>query len=149
MICDTNNLIIAKIYPNCSEKNRKIIKDHFEKWIGDISWKSFEMYYYIVMNSIIEPNEKYEQSIFDNLNAIKDKSRGCYPNDYQNILVTMYNLYMGSKLIQVERFKIVAKESDDIELVFLNDMDHFDYGEIDARLLRLYFKHFANTVEEN
>ena len=125
--------------------------------------------------------------IFDRLNDIKNASRNCYPNDYQNILATMYNLYMSNKLIQADRFKIVVKESDDIELVFLSDMDNFDYGkfnlewlkmysaglldeisknntaryeiskiyadkvehgEIDARLLQLYFKHFANVVEE-
>lgn len=188
LICDTNNLIIAKIYPNCSEKNKIIIKKHFEKWIGNVSWKSFEMYYYIVINNIIEPNENYEQLIFDRLNDIKDASRKCYPNDYQNILTTMYNLYMSSKLIQADKFRIIVKESDDIELVFLSDMDNFDYskfnlewlkmysfglldeicknntaryeiskiyadkvehGDIDARLLRLYFKHFANVVEEN
>lgn len=38
----------------------------------------------------------------------------------------MYNLYMSNKLIQADRFKIVVKESDDIELVFLSDMDNFD-----------------------
>lgn len=188
LVCDTNNLIIAKIYPNCSENNKKIIKKHFEKWMGNISWKSFEMYYYIVMNNIIEPNENYEQLIFDSLNDIRDVSRNCYPNDYQNILATMYNLYINSKLIQTDKFKIIVKESDDVELVFLSDMDNFDYskfnlewlktysagllddicknntarykiskiyadkvehGEIDDRLLRLYFKHFVNVVEEN
>ncbi len=64
--------------------------------------------------------------IFDRLNDIKNASCNCYPNDYQNILATMYNLYMSNKLIQADRFKIVVKESDDIELVFLSDMDNFD-----------------------
>lgn len=140
------------------------------------------------MNNIIEPNENYEQLIFDRLNDIKDASHKRYPNDYQNILATMYNLYMSNKLIQADRFKIAVQESDDIELVFLSDMDNFDYGkfnlewlkmysvglldeicknntarheiskiyadkvehgEIDTQLLRLYFKHFANVVEES
>lgn len=187
LICNTNSLIIAKIYPNCGEKNKEMIKKHFEKWIGNVTWQSFEIYYYIVMNNILEPSESYEQLILDKLGDIEAESYSRYPNDYQNILTTMYNMYMGSKLIQAEKFKTIIKESDNTELVFLSDMDNFDYskfnlewlkmysgglldeicknktaryeiskiyankvehGEIDVQLLRLYFKHFENIIEE-
>lgn len=137
LICDSNNLIIAKIYPNCDENNKEMIKKHFENWIGRVSWKSFEMYYYIVMNNIIEPDANYEQLIFAQMNDIEVKSRNCYPNDYYNILTTMCNLYMNNKLTQADRFKEIIKESDEAELVFLSDMENFDYNNFNLEWLTM------------
>ncbi len=149
LICDSNNLIIAKIYPNCGEKNKEMIRNHFENWIGRVSWKSFEMYYYIVMNNIIEPNADYEHLIFDQINDIEAKSRNCYPNDYNNILITMCNLYMNDKLIQTERFKEILKDSNEDELLFLSDMDNFDYNNFNLEWLTMYAGGLLKEIAQN
>lgn len=149
LICDNTNLIMAKIYSNCDKKNKEIIKSHFENWIGRASWKSFEMYYYIVMNDIIEPDVDYEKLIFEQMADIEKKSRNCYPNDYNNILVTMCNLYMNNKLIQIDRFKEMIKESEEGELVFLSDKDNFDYKKFNLEWLTRYARGLLKEIAQN
>ncbi|MCM1155370.1 MAG: SIR2 family protein [Roseburia sp.] len=149
LICDNNNLIMAKIYPNCDKKNKEIIKNHFENWIGRTSWQSFEMYYYIVVNGIIEPDVKYEQLIFEQMADIEKKSRNCYPNDYNNILVTMCNLDMNNKLVQIDRFKEMIKESEESELVFLSDKDNFDYKKFNLEWLTMYAGGLLKEIAQN
>lgn len=137
LICDSNNLIVAKIYPYCSKNNKELIKKHFENWIGRVSWESFEMYYYIVMNNVIDPDADYEQLIFEQMNDIEVVNRNCYPNEYNNILTTMCNLYMNGKLIQMDKFKEIIKESNEEELIFLSDMDNFDYNNFNLEWLTM------------
>lgn len=107
LICNKKNLLIAKMYPYCDKSNRQLIKQHFEKWEKEISLASCEIYFHIVNNGIIKEKEDYEQQILYYITEKKGQAiNGIdFPNDCQDLLVCMYNLYVNGKLIQVENFK--------------------------------------------
>lgn len=138
LLCDTKNLVLARLYSNCGKENKERIQQYFESWKGDASWESCEVYYNIVMNDIIKPVADYENLIFENINKIRDESWGHFPNDYQNILTIMCNLYMNDKLINRENYEKIIMNTTEHELMFLSDMENFDYTKFDLEWLYFF-----------
>lgn len=109
---DEKSLIAAKIYPYCSKKNQEMTVKYFENNLGNLTWESYELYYEIVTNDIIKPNLEYEQKIFTDINNIKKIYSNRIPNEYENILTTMCNLYLNDKVIDVGTLKEIIKNSE-------------------------------------
>lgn len=188
LICVEKALLIAGIFSYCNEENKRVICQYFEKWKGSATSDACEIYYTAVINEVIEPRKDFEQMIIKNIDKIEENSRGAFPNAYQDILTIMYNLYINNKLILVKEYLDIIKASGDDELIFLSDMNEFDYnkfklewlnsyhgglvdviahntvarfniskifaekveyGEINNKLLKVYFKYFANITEES
>ena len=61
----------------------------------------------------------------------------------------MCNLYMNGKLIQTNRFKEIIKESDEDELVFLSDMDNFDYNNFNLEWLTMCAEALLKQIAQN
>lgn len=135
LLKETKDLVLARLYLNCDKNNKERIQQYFESWKGDASWESCEVYYSIVMNDIIEPAADYENLIFENIDKIRDESCGHFPNDYQNILITMCNLYMNDKLINKESYEKIIKNTNEDELMFLSDISNFDYTKFNLEWL--------------
>lgn len=128
-------LVLANLYSNCDEDNMERIQQYFDNWKGNASWESWEVYYNIVMSDIIEPSAEYENLIFQNIDKIRVNNKGHFPNDYQNILLTMCNLDLGNKLINKVDYKNVIKNANEDELIFLSDINNFDYTKFNLEWL--------------
>lgn len=146
LLCETKELVLAALYPNCDIENKERIRQYFKNWKGNASSDSYEIYYCIIMNDIIEPLLDYEKLIFENLDKIRDNSRGCFPNVYQNILTNMCNLYMNDKLINRGIYENIINNSNEDELVFLSDMEGFDYTKFKLDWLCFYDKKLLKGI---
>jgi len=131
-------LILAKMYPYCGDANKNIIRNFFQKEIKGADWVFFDRYGEAVLNGILVPDRDFEQKIYNNINVIKEKSQGCYPNTYQDILITMFNLYGKGKIIDTNRLKSILRQSEDAMLIFLSDMEGFDYSVFDINWLQYF-----------
>lgn len=138
LLCTNRCLIAARIFPYCAEKNKALIKQYFGKWSGTGDWNSVEIYYDLVYNKIIEPSEQFEKMIYRDISKIKEKSRHSFPNDYQNILITMYNLYLNDLIVCVDELKKAIEDSDNDELKFLNNIEEYNFNNFKLEWLKLY-----------
>lgn len=155
LLSGKDDLTVAMIYPFCGENNRSIIKAHFAQWKKSVSLNSCNEYYYIVSNDIGDPEEEYEQSVFSYIHSEKKKDK-CnsdiviYNNNICNdIMVSMYNLYMKNKIIQNEKFIMLVNEFGDEQLIFLSDMDAFDYDKFKLEWLNYYADELLEKIAKN
>lgn len=149
LLVSKKNSILATIYPYCDEKNKRQIEEYFQKEIKQFTWKFYGLYYQIVSNDIIKPDKDYEQLIFSNINEIKKQSQGVYPNQYENILITMINLKMNHKILNMEKLNDVLNHSEMTEIIFLNDTEHFDYNEFNLDWLLYFSEELLNEIASN
>lgn len=149
LLKNETSLIIAKMYPYCSERNKKIIKEYLIELFREKSLNMHELYYEMVINDIIEPAEDYESQIFAKIDKIKEDSRGYSPNPYEAILNDMCNLYINNKVKYVDRFKDAVMNSDDFRLVFLGDIENFDYSKFDIEWLKQFRGGLIKEIARN
>ncbi len=121
LLCDEKAMTVAKIYPNCSEKNQQIIRQYFTDW-KKTQRNQWELYFHLVTNHIIDQSEEFEQSMLEQIDY--GKSDQC-----EEILIMFYNLYMNNQWIHVEELKNILKNTDSLMLRFLGGMDEFDYDK--------------------
>ena len=146
---DEKSLIAAKIYQYCSNKNKETIVKYFENNLKNLDWESYELYYEIVFNDIVKPNPEYEQKIFVDINNIKKKYSNHIPNEYENLLTTMCNLYLNDKIIDVEKLKEIIKDSEQDNLIFLSDIENFDYSKFDIEWLTFFHGGLLTDISQN
>lgn len=143
------SLIAAKIYPYCSKKNQEMIVKYFENILENLTWESYELYYEIVTNDIIKPNLEYEQKIFTDIDNIKEIYRNRIPNEYENVLTTMCNLYLNEKIIDVGTLKEIIKNSEQDNLIFLSDIENFDYSKFNIEWLTSFHDGLLMDISQN
>lgn len=146
---DGKSLIAAKIYQYCSKENQKMIVKYFENNLNNLTWESYNLYYEIVINDILNPNSGYEQKIFTNINNIKERYSNCTPNEYENLLTTMCNLYLNDKIIEVKKLKEIIKDSEQDNLIFLSDVENFDYRKFDLEWLTSFHGGLLIEISQN
>lgn len=149
LLKNETSLVIAKMYPYCSERNQRIIKEYLIEQFKENSLNMHELYYEMVINDIIEPAEDYESLIFAKIDKIKEDSRGYSPNPYEAILNEMCNLYINNKVKYVDRFKDAVMNSDDFRLVFLGDIENFDYSKFDIEWLKQFRGGLLKEIAQN
>ena len=149
LLKNETSLITAKMYPYCSERNQKIIKEYLIELFREKSLNMHELYYEMVINDIIEPAEDYESQILAEIDKIKEDSRGCSPNLYKIILNEMCNLYINNKVKNADKFKAVITNSADFRLVFLGDIEKFDYSKFDIEWLKQFQGGLLKEIAQN
>lgn len=146
---DEKSLIAAKIYQYCSKKNQETIVKYFENNLKNLTWESYELYYEIVFNDILKPNPEYEQKVFADINNIKKRFSKKIPNEYENVLTTMCNLYLNDKIIDIEKLKEIIKDSEQDNLIFLSDIENFDYSKFDIEWLTSFHSGLLMDISQN
>lgn len=149
LLQESKDLVLARMYPDCGIENKERIQRHFENWIGDTSSESCEVYYFLVMNDVVEPAEDYEKLIIEGIDEIRNESRGHFPNEYQDILTILCNLYMNDKLINKESYEKIIKNTNEDELLFLSDISNFDYEKFDIEWLNLFGDELIKKIAQN
>lgn len=102
-----------------------------------------------MFNDIVKPNPEYEQKIFVDINNIKKKYSNHIPNEYENLLTTMCNLYLNDKIIDVEKLKEIIKDSEQDNLIFLSDIENFDYSKFDIEWLTFFHGGLLTDISQN
>lgn len=146
---DERSLIAAKIYPYCSEEDQEMTVKYFENNLKNLTWKSYELYYEIVTDDIVKPNAEYERKIFMDINNIKRLYINRIPNEYENVLTTMCNLYLNDKITDVETLKGIIKNSEQDHLKFLSDIENFDYRKFNIEWLTSFHKDLLMDISQN
>ena len=127
LLCREKAFSAVKIYPYCDANNQEKIRQFFADWKED-SWRCYEIYADIVMYDIIEPRAEFEQKILQSLDEIKKISSGDMSEEYEDVLVTLYRLFIDKKLAHTGEFREALLKSDRPLLQFLGDMETFDYS---------------------
>lgn len=122
---------------------------YFENNLGNLTWESYELYYEIVTNDIIKPDLEYEQKIFADINNIKKICSNRIPNEYENVLTTMCNLYLNDKIIDVGTLKEIIKNSEQDNLIFLSDIENFDYSKFNIEWLTSFHDGLLIDISQN
>ncbi|MBE5934259.1 MAG: hypothetical protein E7262_00520 [Lachnospiraceae bacterium] len=141
------SLIVSKIYSYCDSSNKRKIKRFFKEWKGDSSWRSIELYYYLVSKGIVEPSSEYEIIIYDRIQ--KHDEQKPFGFEERNILITLFNLKVSDKLALADDFMRLIQKFKDDEIYFLNDMENYDYSNFKLEWLGLYGQELIKKISNN
>lgn len=61
----------------------------------------------------------------------------------------MCNLYLNDKIIDVEKLKEIIKDSEQDNLIFLSDIENFDYSKFDIEWLTFFHGGLLTDISQN
>ncbi|MDO5540968.1 MAG: SIR2 family protein [Eubacteriales bacterium] len=135
---------IVKLYSSCVKKWQTTIRDVCSRWDGKVDAANIDLYADMVRGGIINPVEAYERKVLGSLDLLKQQSKGVYPNQYEEVLSCMVNLYLDDKILLKEQFVQVFQTAEKKLVRCLANIHDFDYREFDLQWLN----HFGKKLLE-
>ena len=157
-----NNLTLVQEYVDDGVSGTTFNRHGFNQMIEDIKAGKIDMVLtkdlsrlgreyiqtgFYIENFFPENNVRYV-SILDGIDTFLDSTN----NDitpFKAILNDMCNLYINNKVKYVDRFKDAVMNSDDFRLVFLGDIENFDYSKFDIEWLKQFRGGLIKEIARN
>lgn len=127
--------ILAEIYPYVIEHEKKQIKAAFNKWKSNIA--QFRIYGNAVINNIISCDENIEKEILSSLEETRRNSQHIEPDNYEDVIGIITNLYLTDNVIMKEEMRSKVLESNIALYEWLIDVNNYDYNTFDVSWLKM------------
>ncbi len=141
--------ILALVYPICDEEVKGEIRKQLEEYMKNAGEKAFFLYHDMIMNEIIMPSKEYEEKIWKALPEIRVKNMRIFPDRYAILLNDMVNLYLNNKILLEDKYREACGQSEDACIMFLGDMEGFDYSNFELEWLLSFSPGLRKTIAGN
>ena len=135
------------LYSVCAKKIQKRIKKYSQKWKQNS--EQIDVYLKLVTAGIIKPDIGEERYILSRVPEIKKKSQGVKPNQYENIINSLANLYLKDKLLERKKFRQIIEDSDKEIYKWLLDLDNYNYEDFNISWLERFSSEGIKIISSN
>ena len=150
--------LLFELYIYFSDEVQVIVKNEYEKWTPKVeSVDQYIQYCSGVLANVLIENEKIEKDILmyilkmleEDDNDVKNPIIICGSINHMDVLRQLINLYLNTKIIDIELLRKVVYKTDDEMLKWLLDMDKYDYVNFDCIWLTKCQQRLIELIVEN
>lgn len=158
LIKDNQMSMLIDMYVYLSDEAQKIVSDEYETWSPETdSLEEYSQYCSGLLAGALSSNKSIEKEIMlwllrmieNNSDEEKSVMMVCVSLDYKDVLRQLVNLYLKSKINDIELLRQVVFECDDEMLKWLLDMDTYDYEKFDCRWLTKFQQLLIELIAKN
>ena len=143
LLKDENYALIIPVFKNGSHSVRRIISDQLSKWQCSDNATGYMAYVDFVLLNIISPQKEIEDKAIDfidenNKRKRQEKEKGIISaSENDNVARCFLELVLSNNAIDGERLKDVLSMTGDGFIIWLLDVDNFDYSQFEMSWLKL------------
>lgn len=136
--------LLFDLYTYLNNEAQSIVKDKYETWIPKSeSIEEYIQYCDGVLANVLSPNEIIEKDILmwvlKTLETDNEEKKHiilmCETIDHMDVLRQLINVYLSSKIINIELLRKVVYKSNDEMLKWLLDVNKYDYANFNCEWL--------------
>lgn len=157
LVSEKQNEILFEIYPFLGEVAKEAVNEEYAMWSPkENDAEEYYQYCNAILTGVKKPDKDIEESILKWISSEYNSERKEKNNvpfrqavNHTDVLRQLINLFLGNKIFDIDRLRIITENTSDELAKWLLDLDKFDYRKFDYSWLLLCADNLLETIAKN